>query len=186
MAAENDTKTEPAPASGPGMMGKIVMGMVVSIVVLIESVVAYMMLPNPEAIASKVREEVKNEIDQGKDDKEDIVADSEVEAECTEVELGSFSLGVHQPNSNTTLNITCKVMGTIAKSDKAEFDTLLANNSNRLRERIIIEFRTANVTELTAANLGLIKQRIKEKSNTLLGKPIIKSIMFPDYNYYQQ
>jgi len=184
MPAENENKTAPAPTTGPSMMGKIVMGMVVSVVVLIESFVAYMMLPNPDAIASKVREEVKNAID--KDTKDDIVDVAKEDAECTEVELGVFSLGVHQPNSNTTLNITCTVMGTIAKTDKAEFDTLLANNSNRLRERIIIEFRTANVTELTAANLGLIKQRIKEKSNTLFGKPIIKTIMFPDYNYYQQ
>lgn len=183
MAAE---ETTPAPANNnKSMMGKVIIGFVISIVVLVESVVAYMMLPNPELIANKVREEVKQEIRENSDAADDIIS-IEDQTVYVEVELGAFNLGVHQPSANTTLNITCSVMGTIAEADQAEFDELLANNQNRLRERIIIEFRSAKVTELTDAGLGLIKRRILEKSNTLLGKPILKEIMFPEYNYYQQ
>lgn len=182
MATEKENV--PAP-KGAGLMGKVVMGGVVGIVVLIESVVAYMMLPNPDLIASRVREEVKQEIMENSDVSEDIVH-VEDQAVYNEVELGTFNLGVHQPAANTTLNITCRVMGTVDQTQQAEFDELLANNMNRLRERIIIEFRSADVTELTDPGLGLIKRRILEKSNTLLGKPLLKSIMFPEYNYYQQ
>lgn len=171
--------------SGKSMMGRVIVGVVVSLVVLVESVVAYMMLPNPDRIADKVREEVKQEILENNENAEDIIS-LEDQTVYKEVELGSFNLGVHKPAANTTLNITCKVMGTIAETDQAEFEQLLANNQNRLRERIIIEFRSAEVTELTAAGLDLIKRRIKEKSNTLLGKPLLKEIMFPEYNYYQQ
>ena len=168
MAGEENANTN----TGKSMIGKVIIGVVVSMVVLVESVVAYMMLPNPDLIANKVREEVKQEILENSEIAEDIIS-VEDPTIYKEVELGSFNLGVHQPSANTTLNITCTVMGTIAEADQAEFDELLANNQNRLRERIIIEFRSADVTELTDAGLGLIKRRILEKSNTLLGKPIL-------------
>lgn len=182
MAAEENTNNG---GNGKSMMGKVIVGVVVSMIVLVESVVAYMMLPNPDLIANKVREEVEKEINESSQADEDIIT-IEDQTVYKEVDLGSFNLGVHQASANTTLNITCKVMGTIAETDQTEFDELLANNENRLRERIIIEFRSAEVTDLTQAGLDLLKRRILEKSNTLLGKQILKEIMFPEYNYYQQ
>lgn len=185
-------KTPPSPAetpppapAGPGLMGKIVAAAVIGLIVAGEAALVYFFLPNADAIASRVREEVKQELNDGSEKLEDVAKTSEF-TEQAEVELGSFSLAIHQPSTNSTLNVTCRVMGTIEKTDQAEFDKLLANNANRLRERIVIEFRSADLGELTDAGLGLLKRRILEKSNQLLGKPILKSIMFPEYNYYQQ
>jgi flagellar FliL protein len=174
----------PAPA-GPSFMGKIVAAIVIGIIVAGEAGLVYFFLPNADAIASRVREEVKQELNDGDEKLEDVAQASEF-TEQAEVELGSFTLAIHQPSTNSTLNVTCRVMGTIEKLDQVDFDKLLANNANRLRERIIIEFRSAELDELTDAGLGLLKRRILEKSNQLLGKPILKSIMFPEYNYYQQ
>jgi len=174
-----------AAPSSPGFLGKIIAAVVIGVIVAGEAALVYMFLPSADVIASRVREEVKQELTEGGEKLEDVAKTSEF-TEQIEVELGSFQLAIHQPSTNSTLNVTCRVMGTIEKTDQAEFDKLLANNSNRLRERIIIEFRSADLGELTDAGLGLLKRRILEKSNQLLGKPIVKSIMFPEYNYYQQ
>lgn len=174
----------PAPA-GVGLMGKVAIGGVVGIFVLVESIVAYSMLPNPDAIATKVREEIKNELTE-KTEEADDPKNKEDQTNFEEVEIGKFNIAVHQTAANTTLTISCTIMATVDKDEKAEFDTLLENNKNRLRERIIIEFRSAEVDDLKDAGLGLLKRRILEKSNLLLGKPFIKSVMFPEYNYYQQ
>ncbi len=176
---------ETSPPSNAGFMGKVIGAVIIAVIVLIQAGLVYFLLPNPDAIAARVRDEVKQELSEGGPVKEDVAAVAE-SADQTEVELGAFSLAIHQPSSNTTFNVTCRVMATIAKADQAEYIKLLANNSNRIRERIIIEFRSAEVPELTDPGLGLMKRRILEKTNQLLGKPLLKSIMFPDYNYYQQ
>lgn len=178
-------KEAAASKSGPGMMGKIVGAAIIGVIVLVQAVAVYFLLPNPEVIADRVRDEVKRELDSGKEATKD-VAEVTQPTEQAEVELGTFNLAIHQPSSNTTLNLTCRVMGTIDKAQQPEFTTLMDNNENRLRERIIIEFRSAELDELTDPGLGLLKRRILEKSNQLLGKPLLKSVMFPEYNYYQQ
>ena len=184
MADKNPEDQKPA-ASGVSLMGKVAIGGVVGVFVLVESVVAYMMLPNPDTIATKVREEIKAEITDKTEEADDPLEKQDT-TNFVEAEIGNFNIMVHQHAANTTLTIACKVMATIDKNDKSEFDTLLENNKNRLRERIIIEFRSSEVDDLKDAGLGLLKRRILEKSNLLLGKPFIKSIMFPEYNYYQQ
>lgn len=174
-----------APKSGPGLMGKIVGAGIIGVIVLAQAGLVYFLLPNPDVIANRVRDEVKKELDHGKEATPDVAA-TKTQGEQAEVELGTFTLAIHQPSSNTTLNMTCRVMGTIDKVEQPEYDKLLENNKNRLRERIIIEFRSAELDELTDPGLGLLKRRILEKSNQLLGKPLLKTIMFPEYNYYQQ
>jgi flagellar basal body-associated protein FliL len=184
--AKNETAAPAAaPKSGPGIMGKIVGALIIGVIVLVQAGLVYFLLPNPDVIANRVRDEVKKDLDQNKDATPDVAVKTE-EGDQSEVELGTFALAIHQPSSNTTLNLTCRVMGTIDKAEQPEYDKLLENNKNRLRERIIIEFRSAELDELTDPGLGLLKRRILEKSNQLLGKPLLKSIMFPEYNYYQQ
>lgn len=173
------------PPAGHSPLGKIIAAAIIGTVILVQAALVYFLLPNPDVIAARVRDEIKQEIVESRDVPEDVAKASD-QGEQTEVDLGAFSLAIHQPSSNTTLNLTCRVMGTIQKAEQPEFDSLLANNANRLRERIIIEFRSAEITELTDPGLGLLKRRILEKSNQLLGKPLLKSIMFPEYNYYQQ
>lgn len=177
---------EPAPPkSSPGLLGKVIGAVIIGAIVLAQAGLVYFLLPNPDVIASRVRDEVKKELDHGKEATPDVAVSAQ-QGEQAEVELGTFTLAIHQPSSNTTLNLTCRVMGTIAKAEQPEYDKLLDNNKNRLRERIIIEFRSAELDELTDPGLGLLKRRILEKSNQLLGKPLLKTIMFPEYNYYQQ
>lgn len=183
MADKNSDEQQPA-TSGVSLMGKVAIGGVVGVFVLVESVVAYMMLPNPDAIATKVRAEIQAEISDKTDEADDPLEKEET-ANFVEVEIGNFDINVHQHAANTTLMISCQVMATIDKNDKTEFDTLLENNKNRLRERIIIEFRSAEIDDLKDAGLGLLKRRILEKSNLLLGKPFIKSVIFGKYNYNQ-
>lgn len=167
-----------------GLVPKIIAGVVVGAVVLIESVVAYMMTPDPDAIAAQVRNEFKVASQEGKEDA-DLTEDEDV-GPLTEVELGQFDVAIHDASADATYHVSCNVAATIAESDMEDFNELLENNQHRLRERIMIEFRSATAAELNAAGLDLIKRRILEKSNSLLGKPLVRKVMFPDYNYYVQ
>jgi flagellar FliL protein len=172
------------PNQGGGMMGKLIAGGVIGLIVMVETVVAFMMTPDPEAIAEKVRAEVAASV--GEDVEDSDLLDEVEMGPVSEIELGTFDVAIHDPASDATYHVNCKVAATVAEKDAAEFDELLAKNENRLRERIMIEFRSASASDLNEAGLGLIKRRILEKSNVLLGKPLVKKIIFPEYNYYVQ
>lgn len=174
---------ENKPAKG-GMLGKLIAGGVVGLVVLVESVVAFMLTPDPDKIAEQVRAEIVLASNEGKEDQDllDEVEDGPVD----EIELGQFDVAIHDVSADATYHVNCKVAATVAEKDVVEFKELLANNENRLRERIMIEFRSASAGNLNEAGLGLIKRHILEKSNSLIGKPLIKKIIFPEYNYYVQ
>jgi flagellar FliL protein len=42
------------------------------------------------------------------------------------------------------------------------------------------------MNDLTDPVLGLIKRKILEKTNRLLGKAMVKGVVFSDFSYYEQ
>jgi flagellar basal body-associated protein FliL len=187
-SAEAKPENEAVEQDGPekkGMMGKLIVVAIIGAIVLVETVAATMLLPDPESIAEEIRQEIRARAMAEGVGEEDILG-MEDTGPVVEVELGTFDVSIHQHVSNTTLVVNVKVMATVAESEKSTFDSLLAAKNNRLRERILIELRSADVTELTDPGLGLIKRRILEKSNRLFEQPIIKEIIFSNYAFYQQ
>lgn len=182
--AKTETESAGQPAKGSGMLGKLMVGGVVIMVVGIEAGAAYMLTPSPAEVSASVREQLEAEREAEVVD-EDILPDT-ANTPQVEVEIGEFNITIHQQASESTYSVACKVIGTVAEKDKAEFDELKVLNEARLRERIMIEFRNAQVGELTDSELGLIKRRILEKTNALFGKPLLTSILLPDFNFYQQ
>lgn len=181
MAEESEDK---AKASGGGMMGKMIAAVVIALVVVIESVVAFMVTPDPQQIAEEIRSEIASEYETATPDADLLVAEDG--KPLMEVELGQFNVAIHDAAADSTYHVNCTVVASIAEEDQSEFNDLLKNNQHRLRERIMIEFRSASPSDLNEAGLGLIKRRISEKSNALLGKPLIKKVIFPEYNYFVQ
>lgn len=103
-----------------------------------------------------------------------------------EVELGEFTITAFQPASAMTIRIECHVFGTIATVDEPEFRALMEHRGNRVRDNIIVTIRSADLTDLTDARLGLIKRTILETTNHTLGKPFLESVVFSDFMFMEQ
>jgi flagellar FliL protein len=103
-----------------------------------------------------------------------------------EVSLGSYHVSAYQPSSNTTLRIDLDLFATVLAADEGEFHRLFATNEHRLREQVIVTLRGAEVTDLTDAGLGLIKRQILEKSNRILGKPLLRQIVFSEFSFMER
>ncbi len=56
---------------------------------------------------------------------------------------------------------------------------------NRFRSQVIEEIRDSEISDLEDAGLGLIKRRFLEKSNALIGKPLLRSVVFADYTFVE-
>lgn len=103
-----------------------------------------------------------------------------------EVDLGQFSLTVYQPTSGTTLLVDFHLYGTIRSKEEAVFTERLEKHKHRIRDAVIVTVRSAETADFADPGLGLIKRQVLEKSNTLLGKRLLRSIMFSDFTFIEQ
>lgn len=103
-----------------------------------------------------------------------------------EVELGKFNVVIHQPAANLTMRVNFHLIGTLPHESEKEFHELLAKNEHRLRDQVIFEIRNSRVEDLTDPGLALLKRKILAKSNELLGKPILRTVLFSDFSFIEQ
>jgi len=175
--AESTAVTPP----GPSMSARLkLLGMVLA-VVAVECIVATLWLPNVSDSQAKAAA--------GIDEVGGILTENLMEDETTpqvEVDLGEFMVTAYQPVSSTTMRIDFHLYGVVFQSDNAEFLRLKEASDARLREQISAIVRAASVSDLTDPGLGLIKRRILEKTNRLIGKPLLRGIIFSDFSCMEQ
>ncbi len=165
------------------MLRKLAVLLFLGAVVLGECLVAYFYLPDATQTAAMASAAAAHP------QQDPLPPDDEPEANTVdqiEVDLEQFSVTAFQPVSNTTLRIDFHLYGTVATEDATEFQTLMEKNVHRFREQVIVIVRSAELTDLTDAGLGLIKRRILEKTNDILGKPLLKSVIVSDYSFLEQ
>ena len=103
-----------------------------------------------------------------------------------EVDLGEFSLTVFQPSTNTTLLVDFHLFGTIRHEEEVEFTEMFEKNKHRIRDQIIVTIRSAELQDLADPGLGLIKRQILAKSNAILGKLLLRAVIFSDFTFIEQ
>ena len=151
-------------------------------VVAAECLFAYFWLPSASEVAAQMEQIAK----EAKANAEANQEDGKEEAESTvEVDLGSFTITNHRLLSEATIRTDFHLYGTVAEKERVEFDELFARNEKRFRDQVITEIRICEVNDLEDPGLGLLKRRFLEKSNALLGKPLLRSVIFADYTFVE-
>jgi len=184
--ADNPEKPENSDgARGPSMMTKIqIIGGVV-VLVLVECALAYMFIPSAQDVvrAAEMEARTKLESDEQTGEPEPLLPDEET----VEISLGKpFGITAYRPLSESTMRIDFEIYATIRAEEQAEFEELLGKNENRFREQVIVIVRSSDESELTDPSLGLLKRKILEKTNHILGKPMVHSVVFSDYSFIDQ
>jgi flagellar FliL protein len=62
----------------------------------------------------------------------------------------------------------------------------MERNKHRFRDKIILKIRDSSAEDLSDPGLGLIKRRILETSNEVLGTPFLQSVVFSQFSYIEQ
>lgn len=171
------------------LMGKLKVVGIIAGVVLIECIAAYLFIPSAVANTPSSAEAVKAaEAELASHGKEKEEA-KEGEGEQVEVDLEEFRVTYYQPASDTTFRISFHLYGIIEaaeEAEKKEFEEILKANKARMREQVNVIVRSAEIPELTDPTLGLIKRRILDKINRILGKPLLKDVIFSDISFVEQ
>ena len=173
-------------AAVPSRKARLKAAGVVVATVVVECMIAYLFLPSTARTAEMVQQTLvvnpqqPPQLDpETKPDKDDLV-------DQVEMDLGQFSIVSFQPISDSTLRITFHLYGTVALEDQDDFLTLMEENQHRFRELVIQTIRSAEITDLTDAGLGLIKRRISERTNKLLARPLLRAVIFSDFSFEEQ
>lgn len=190
-----------AAPSGKSLVAKLIAIVFVLGVVLAECLAAYFFLPtatsatamagNAPASEAKAEGGSKSHAKGGKEKKEgkegkEGKAGKEAASDQIEVDLGEYSVTSSPSSGNSTLQITFHLYGTVATADEKELQELKQENEHRFREQVLVVVRGARISDLTDAGLGLLKRNILEKTNKVLGKPILQSVIFSDFVFIEQ
>jgi len=164
------------------MTKTIIVAALVAVVILTECMFAYLLIPSRTELEKWSVEKAAKEAASGHS-AQDHKREGKPE---TEVDLGKYNVIIHQPASNVTLRVNFHLIGTVLGDDQKEFEELLAKNQHRLRDQAIFEIRNCQIDDLTDPGLALLKRRILAKSNDLLGKPLLRSVVFSDFSFVEQ
>jgi flagellar FliL protein len=184
----------PAPAGKPWLK-KVKVAGILTLMVLIQCFLASMWLPHGEenkAVAS-------SKVDAPAAEPAHHVP---TERDRTEIDLGAFNLTVFNPRLNNNLLIDFHLYGTVTgapesegekkepaaseEDDAAKLEKLLKGHKHRFRDQVIVTVRNAQINDLTDPGLGLLKRQILAKTNTLLGEPLVKEVIFSDFVVVEQ
>jgi hypothetical protein len=169
------------------MLKPILVAVFISAVILVECAFAYLLIPSTTDLETwaKKKEGDAAAAEHGKDAPEEHKGEHAAEHEA-EVELGKFNIIVHKPAENLTMRVNFHLIGTVPEKEHKEFEELYAKCEHRLRDQIIFEVRKSDVAELSDPGLALLKRKILAKSNELLGKSMLHTIVFSDFAFIEQ
>jgi flagellar FliL protein len=161
----------------------------VSVIVIVEVVVASMLTPSAqetEKLAHELAAAAKGEsAEHAEEHGEEAEAHGHGE-DLREVELGMYNVTRFNPATNTTLAIDFELFGTVLAEDQADFEHHFENSKARIREQVTMTLHGAQSSDLTDAGLGLIKRQILEKTNRALGEPMLKEVLFSKFNFVER
>jgi len=103
-----------------------------------------------------------------------------------EVDLGEFNVVSYQPVSGTALRVYFRLWGMVHESDYNEFLTLMEDHLHRFREQIYFTVRSAEIADLTDPRLALIKRKTLESTNKILGKALLRVVIFDNFSVIEQ
>jgi hypothetical protein len=166
------------------MAKTIIVAVLVAVVILTEAVFAYLLIPSRGELEKWSAEKAAKEAHSGEG--EHGQESSHSHSHEHEVDLGKYNVVVHHPASNVTLRVNFHLIGTVEEKAHHEFEELLAKNQHRLRDQAIFEIRNCQIEDLTDPGLALLKRRILAKSNDLLGKPLLRSVVSSDFPFVEQ
>ena len=176
---------KPETEAKPSLFARLKIPIIVVTVMILELGVVYLCFPTKAAEKPNPEQEAAKELPPPEPEK----AEDEEPAptlDDKEIDLGDFSVSAHQTASNITLRVDFHLFATIPTADEAEFAKLMETKGKRVREGVIFTIRSADMTDLTDAGLGLLKRRILATTNRTLGKPFVRSVVFTDFRFNEQ
>lgn len=182
--AQGDVNAASRASENASAKRKLLAAAIVSLVIIAESVVAYLVFPSAQDTAARAEARLGDAV----------AAEDEMDSELAktnnkplvEVPLGDFTVSAYQPASNTTLRIDFRLYGLALEDDEPDLIAELERSQHRFREQVIVTVRSSETTDLSDPSLGLIKRKLLEKTNRWFAKTLLQEIIIDDFSFVEQ
>jgi hypothetical protein len=187
LEGDQEKQTESAKPAGRGFFRLVKAVAFVSVIVIVEIVVASMITPTAQETEKLAQDLAAASHGEAAEHSEHAEGEGHGEAHnLREVELGSYNVTRFNPATNTTLAIDFELFGTVLADDVTDFEHHFENSKARIREQVTMTLHAADSSGLSDAGLGLIKRQILEKTNRALGEPLLKEVLFSKFNFVER
>ncbi len=183
--AENSARETSAAPGAKSVVGMVIAAAFMGAVVAVECLIAWLMIPSVDEVVAQAEQKIQQRMPASSDPVDQLAPEEDVKP-TVEVDLGDHSFSTFLPARGVNLRVDFHLYGIVRREDQAEFDKLYQPVSNRIRESVLVVSRNAEISDLTEANLGLIKRRILEKTNRLLTKNLLRDVVVTDFTYVEQ
>jgi len=178
---------DPATSKRKSWLPRIIIGSFVVGVAVIECAAAFVLLPSHDDVDQWAQNRSLQPAAILPENDEDPQPDfSDDSKPAVEVELGEYGVTAYQPVSNTTHRIDFHLFGTVLEGEVSDFEPRFERNKHRVRDQVIVTVRSAEVTDFTDAGLGLLKRKILDRTNRILGRPLVQDVMFSEFSFIEQ
>jgi hypothetical protein len=186
----SEAAVEAPPRKNRGLFRLIKAVAFVSVIVIVQIVVASMLAPSPQDTAKLAKDVAAAANGQSAETQDEHAKDAKEhggqEKNVKEVELGTYNITRYNPTTKTTLAIDFELFGIVLADDAAEFTHHFETSNARIKEQITLTMHSAESVDLTDAGLGLIKRQLLEKTNRALGEPLLKEVLFSKFNFVER
>ncbi len=175
---------EPSPSKGRSRK-KLLIGGIVLVVVAVQVVATYLLMPHPAA-SSEAGGHAQHE------EKEHAPAASHehgpeaLEGEVAEVSLGDFSFSNTTAAPGVIIHVDFKLAAVTSSKLASSLEAQVKLNLFRIRQVVNRIIRSSHTDDLNDPNLGTIKRLIKEDINRLLTKTFINEVVITDVRVMEQ
>ncbi|MBM3998542.1 MAG: flagellar basal body-associated FliL family protein [Planctomycetes bacterium] len=164
------------------LFGKIVICGFVGAVILTECLLAYFLIPSADEVARRAEARMTEKIQKHVNGED---GENGEEHALVEHDLGEYSITYHLSDSNKSYRIDFTLFGVVTPDQEQELAERFEHAQHRFRDQVIFEVRNSDVNDLSDPGLGLIKRRILEKSNRLLGATVLQGVVFSDFSFVE-
>jgi hypothetical protein len=178
-------ETEATAAPKKSMMPKLMVGGFVSMVVIAETLIFFLMVPSADDVAALAEHRLRERLEEKmKAADKDVVDDSQ---SIEEFRFGDpFSLTFIPNGTESNYRADFILFATVKKKDLSRLEELYKTHENRFRHRVALEIRNATIDEMKDSQLGLIQRRVLATTNEILEEPIVLGVGFRDYQFYEE
>ena len=181
--SENQTAAREKGAKS--LIGMVIAAAFLGSLVAAECLIAWLMIPSVDEVVAKAESRMQQNAPLSTDPVDELAPEEEAAA-MVEVDLGTHSFSSYLPSRGVNLRVDFHMYGIVRGKENAEFESRYRPIENRFKEAVLMVIRNAEVADLTEANLGLIKRRILEKSNRLMGKALLRDVVITDFTFVEQ
>ena len=173
--------TEDSAEKKPGLLAnkKVKVIGLVLIVMFVEALGMYFLLPSPSVASDDIKGELASA--------EDGIGEDGVDVTVKEIKIGEFKTTNTIAAPGSIIHVSFTVIAMVSAENETPFDTAVNEQYNwRVKQAVSKVIRSSSLEDLNSPSQGTISRLIREEINKVLSKSYVMRVVLEPYTMMEQ